>query len=372
MTEVTVSWYTGAMISRETKIFLPVLVFLGIVVVIAGGWYFRQDNRVQPRLPFSALDVPLSEVTEGETPAAPHELSIEWLRAQQYPGSQLVVEETLPARASYRQYVVSYQSEGLKQFALLTIPSGERPTEGWPAIVFNHGYIPPDQYRTTERYQAYVDAFARNGYVVIKPDYRGHGDSEGEPSGAYSSPKYVIDVLNAVASLEQHQEVDENRIGMWGHSMGGYITQRAMVVNTNLKAGVIWAGVVGSYPDLLEVWRRGRPGQPSPSPWPGTRGPGWRVSLVETYGTPESNPDFWNSISATAYLADLGGPIQIHHATGDTSVPVELAQRLYDHLQTAGKPGELFIYQGDDHNITANFNTAMQRSLSFFDTHLKN
>ena len=43
---------------------------------------------------------------------------------------------------------------------------------------------------------------------------------------------------------------------MWGHSMGGYITVRSMVTAGDIKAGVIWAGVVASYPDLMERWRR--------------------------------------------------------------------------------------------------------------------
>ncbi len=49
------------------------------------------------------------------------------------------------------------------------------PDNGRPAIIFNHGYIPPEVYRTTERYVAYQDGFARNGYVTFKSDYRGHG-----------------------------------------------------------------------------------------------------------------------------------------------------------------------------------------------------
>lgn len=38
-------------------------------------------------------------------------------------------------------------------------------------IVFNHGYIRPTDYRTTERYGGYVDAIALRGYIVFKPDY---------------------------------------------------------------------------------------------------------------------------------------------------------------------------------------------------------
>ena len=88
---------------------------------------------------------------------------IEHMRQQSYPGSDLTVEETLEPGANYDRYVVSYLSEGNKIYALLTVPQGQMPQSGWPVIIFNHGYIPPAQYRTTERYVAYVDGFARNG-----------------------------------------------------------------------------------------------------------------------------------------------------------------------------------------------------------------
>ena len=52
-----------------------------------------------------------------------------------------------------------------------------------PVIIFNHGYIPPDVYRTTERYVAYVDLIARSGYIVLRSDYRGHDRSEAEARG---------------------------------------------------------------------------------------------------------------------------------------------------------------------------------------------
>ena len=113
-------------------------------------------------------------------------MSIPAMRQMSYPGSEIIFEDTLEPGANYNRYYVSYLSEGLKQYGLLTIPYGETPPTGWPAIVFNHGYIPPSQYRTTERYIAYVDGFARSGYIVLRPDYRGHGFSEGEARGSYS------------------------------------------------------------------------------------------------------------------------------------------------------------------------------------------
>src|SRR3990167_11353014 len=85
-----------------------------------------------------------------------HSLSIETLKKGEYPGSDITIEQTLASGSNYQRYIVSYKSEGLKIFALLTVPNGTPSTSsGWPAIVFNHGYIPPAQYRTTERYIAY-------------------------------------------------------------------------------------------------------------------------------------------------------------------------------------------------------------------------
>ncbi len=296
-------------------------------------------------------------------------MMIEAMRRLEYPGSDIVIEKELEAGANYRRYYASYLSEGLKIYALLTVPNGERPATGWPVIVFNHGYIPPDQYRTTERYVAYVDRLARSGYIVFRPDYRGHDQSEGEASGAYGQPGYVIDVLNAVASLQRYPAADPHRIGMWGHSMGGYITLRAMVINQEIKAGVIWAGVVASYPDLLTRWRRTPPPAPAvtTTPFPGR---GWRT-WTTWFGTPEENPAFWNAISANAYLADLAGPLQLHHGTGDTSVPVEFSQILSEQVRAAGKTVELYLYEGDDHNLSASFTLAMNRTIEFFDRYVK-
>jgi dipeptidyl aminopeptidase/acylaminoacyl peptidase len=156
--------------------------------------------------------------TPTSTPLSP--LAIESMRKQSFPGSDLVIEQTLEPGANYNRYVASYKSDGLKINGLLTVPTGPKPPTGWPVIIFNHGYIPPDQYRTTERYVAYQDAFARNGYITFKSDYRGHGSSEGRASGGYGNIDYTADVLNALASVKRLKDADPNRIGMWGHSMG--------------------------------------------------------------------------------------------------------------------------------------------------------
>lgn len=328
------------------------------------------SNPTATRLPSSTLTLSAKK-TQSVTPRpteTPHPMVVEVQRAIQYPGSEIVIEDELSPGSNYRRYYASYRSDGLKIYGLLTIPQGEKPEVGWPAIVFNHGYIPPEQYRTTERYVAYVDRLARAGYIVFRIDYRGHDQSEGVATGAYSNPGYLVDVLNAVSSLKRFPQTNPDRIGMWGHSMGGYLTLRAMVVSKEIKAGVIWAGVVGSYEDLMYNWRRSST-VVIPTLRPG--GVRWRDSWVNQYGTPEENPDFWNSISSNSYLAELSGPVQLHHGTADTDVPVEFSTTLAEQIESAGGYVELFTYQGDNHNLSNYFTTAMNRTIEFYDRFLK-
>ncbi|MFC4452376.1 alpha/beta hydrolase family protein [Deinococcus sonorensis] len=329
--------------------------------------------RFHPVLPAALLVSSLLGPVQAAAPASRQfpdasasPLSIVNMRKRSYPGSALTVRQTLKAGSNYKRYVVSYLSDGLRINALLTVPNGTPPKGGWPAIVFNHGYIPPEEYRTTERYVAYQDAFARAGYVTLKSDYRGHGSSQGEAVGGYYDPGYTVDVLNAAASLRKDQRVNASRLGLWGHSMGGSLSLRAMVVEPDwFKAGVIWAGVVAPYNLLQTAWKRG-PGAEYIPPNAKRRG----AQLIEKYGTAAQNPTFWQAVSPNSYLKDLKAPLQLHQGTADVEVPPTFHQALERGLKAAGKPYTAYVYPGDNHNLSRNLSTALQRSVTFFKGHL--
>ena len=278
-------------------------------------------------------------------------VSIQALRARTYPGSALKVERTLNAGSNYTRQVVSYQSEGLTIYGLLTVPRGTPPAGGWPAIVFNHGYIPPDEYRTTERYVAYQDAFARAGFVTLKSDYRGHGDSQGDARGGYQDPGYTVDVLNAAASLKKDPRVNARRLGLWGHSMGGQLSLRAMLVDPDLKAASLWAGVIAGYDVLATDWNRA-PDTPRPTLDP-------------------LNRRYLRLLSPNAYLKDLRGrPLQLHHGTADKDVPYSFQVALANDLRAAQQPFTAYRYDGDNHNLSGNLGVALRRSVAFFQANL--
>ena len=338
---------------------------LSVIAVLTFMWWVKRpitknDESVSQAIVEENLDQS-AVINNAET------LKLSDLKKYQ-PKVSILVEVEKIKESRYEKSVVTYESDGYKIRALLGIPKGQIPGGGWPVIIFNHGYIPPAEYRTNEKYVSYFDRLVLAGYAVVKSDYRGHGESEGEAEGGYGSDAYSRDIRNLVATIRSDSRINPERVGMWGHSMGGHITLRNMVVDPNIKAGVIWAGVVASYPDLLNNWRRTNNSSPLPSAsYPGRR---WRSILQEQYGTPEQNPEFWNSISATNYLDQISGPVQLHHGTADTSVPVMFSRTLDQKLKEVDKVVELYEYPGDDHNISQNFGTAMNRTIEFFKKYL--
>ncbi len=294
-----------------------------------------------------------------------HPMEIVAMRQGSYPGSDIVIDKELEKGPNFRRYYAWYRSEGLKIYGMLTIPQAPMPQGGHPALVFLHGSIEPTIYRTLERYVAYTDWLSRSGYVVFKIDLRGHDRSEGVATGAYSTPGFTVDTLNAVAALQRHPQVNPEKIGMWGHSMGGFLTLRAMVISKQIKVGVIWAGLVCDYPDMFYRWRR-NPATVTPRVFSG-----WRAEWIASNGTPEEAPEFWKAVSANTYLADLSGPLQLHHGTGDTSVPAVFSEELDVAVKEVGGTSELHIYKADNHNLSVSFATAMTRTVQFFDKYLK-
>lgn len=376
--------------------YYALLLFL---ILIAAGCSlpgFALLNKIQSKSATTALHIPATEETPevesdltstatlvpsstpSPTPAEivfeiGQELTIKYLRKLEINSSEIVFHERLSSGYNYARHLVSYTSEGNQIFGLLTIPFTEAPEEGFKAIVFNHGYIPPTVYQTTERYQAYVDYLARNGFVVFKIDYRGHGNSEGLPSGSYFSPGYTIDAISALKSLQTLDYVDSESIGMWGHSMAGNLVLRAMLVEPDIKAGVIWAGAVYSYDDFLTFGINDHTYRPPAVPGEleqdehlsGTR------PIFEANGWPDPDQPFWQSVSLTENIDFLERPIQLHHAVDDPVVDVNYSHGLAGVLLENGKNYEFYTYDGGGHNLISPwFDKAMLRTVQFFKDNL--
>lgn len=337
----------------DKRVATSILFIASIGLVLMGVFVYGSKPGSENMLT-TTLPSPQAETVDKEL----HPMAIEALRQIEYPGGDFVIEETLSNGTNYRRFVASYKSENLKIFGLLTVPLTSMPAEGFPTIIFVHGYIPPKQYSTINSYPTYQATLARAGFVTFKPDLRGHGNSEGEPVSAHYSEKYVVDTMNAIAYLKEYEGVNPERIGYWGHSNGGQIGLRVALVSSDIKAASFWAGVVGSYEDMFETYVENIPFLDNE-----------RNPLVQVHGLPSENPEFWNPLEPYEYLEDINIPIELQHGTNDADVPIELSLSLKSALEGAGKNVE-YVEYSDDHNISANASRAWQKTISFFREHL--
>jgi dipeptidyl aminopeptidase/acylaminoacyl peptidase len=321
-------------------------------------------------------NVDVSQATSAPTYQSP--ISIPYLRTIKFESNGLTIEQKLNDGGTYERFIVSYTSEGNKIYALLTVPKGEMPEGGFQAIVFNHGYIPPKQYSTQSNYVSYVDYLARNGFVVLKIDFRGNGQSEGIASGSYFSSSYTKDAISALKSLQKFEKVNPEKIGFWGHSMSGNLVLRSMLINKEIKAGVIWAGAVYSYADFAKYRIQDNSYSPIQTQ-PGTlindpnRDTSQNTSkLRENYQETDFNNQYWSEVSLTKNIKYLEMPLQIHHAINDSVVNIGYSRDLAEILKENNKNFEFYEYDYGNHNIEGgSFNLAMDRTVKFFKNNLK-
>src|SRR3989339_913328 len=156
------------------KIFALFLIII-IVVLASISIGFKKNNLIEK------IDKAALSIKEKNKPVpffSP--IGIEYLRSLEISSEKVKIDEELQDGSNYKRYIASYKSEGNIVYGLLTIPESDMPEGGYPVIIFNHGYIPPAQYQTTEGYVAYIDYLAKNGFIVFKIDFRGNGRSSGD------------------------------------------------------------------------------------------------------------------------------------------------------------------------------------------------
>lgn len=208
------------------------------------------------------------------------ELSIEALRERSY-GSRLKVEKQ-SARDGNDPLIVSYLSDGLRVYSRVDIPALPPPEDGFPVVVFVHGWLGIERAPSSDfyidgdsNYQAMIAKYVEAGFVVFTPGWRGHGTVNGVPAdgiefmeawdnGSYISPVfYSIDVLNLLDSLSTFEDNKLNlaNVNLVAHSQGGDVALITLAiagegsgVATEISSGSLWSGCFPSRFTQLETY----------------------------------------------------------------------------------------------------------------------
>jgi dienelactone hydrolase len=310
--------------------------------------------------------------------------TIDGLRQRDFRSGEIHIRETLTENEFYTSYLIDYPSDGLTITGVMQIPAGDGP---FPVIVMNHGFFSRSVYITgdgTDRASAFL---AQQGYITLASDYRSWGNSDVAESLFYSG--LVIDVINLINAIPSIPEADPDRIGMWGHSMGGGVTMKVLTIlggNTNtetmIKAAVLYSSVSADDADIIARWGMGCFGDIAA----GEQVFGCNsadvipvdlsLNLQTAYHKAASDTEALKEVAAYYHLGYVTTPIQVHYGTNDglvySGTPPEWSIKLTQGLRDAGKQVELYQYDGEGHSFIGEpWFIFMRRVLRFFDENVK-
>lgn len=257
---------------------------------------------------------------------------------------------------------ISFPSAGDGQTvqAKLLLPDGYDPArkdgKRWPCLFFIHGAgIASSVLQQWGSYQEYRYVFnaymAKKGYVIMDLDYRGssgYGRNWRTDVFLHMGGKDLDDVLGAVNYLQKLENVDLQRLGIWGVSYGGFMTNMALFLKPGVfKAGSSWAAV---------------------NDWENYNAGYTRQRLT----TPAENPEAYRRSSPIYFSGNLQDHLQIVHGVVDSNVLFQDAVQLTEKLIYEGKPFEEIFYPQEDHGFQRDETLidSFKRAASFFDRHL--
>jgi dipeptidyl aminopeptidase/acylaminoacyl peptidase len=288
------------------------------------------------------------------TPDIFSEMYIDALAARTYGGGVLEDLGELPATSTgFNRRLFRFRSDGLNMFGFINIPRGEGP---FPLIFMFHGYVEPKEYATLDYSVRYADALANAGYIVLHPNLRGYAPSP--PANNSLGIGDTIDALNLISLVRQQagtdgllKTADKEHIGLWGHSMGGGIVMRVLVIDKEIDAALLYASIHAQEEKNLTHFEEDGRG----------------------YEKPDASSEALVKLSPLIYMDRIAAPVSIHHGENDTVVPPEWSDFLCGYLNELEKNVECQEYPGQPHTFQNNGDTQfIANTIRFFNDYLKN
>ena len=291
--------------------------------------------------------------SDGNQPLHPVVLSAggqwRWLAPEAIPSSFPSSKLVMP------QAVTFMAKDGQETHAQLFLPR-ETTSKPHPAILFFHGG-PQMQMLLgfhTHRAHSWMIAFNQylvaEGYIVLSVNYRGgtgygldyrEADNFGPGGGSE-----LNDIVGAITYLRGRQDVDSQRLGIWGASYGGLMTELGLArASGALAAGVDYAGIYNWSTFLSSV------GEP-------IDGDDANRRAVES--SPISTIDQWHS------------PVLLVKADGDLDVPSQQATALIEDLRSHNIDHEVIMIPNEIHDMARYSSWMMLFNAAdvYFDRHL--
>lgn len=247
--------------------------------------------------------------------------------------------------------------DGLNLAVIEEFPEGKGP---FPTVVLVHGYASG---KNANSNQALVDRLHAQGIATVRFDFRGHYDSEGKIEDVNISTG-LEDLEAIMEHVLANPKVDRERLGIYGSSYGGVVTE--VFVSRNpiftciiLKAPATdWNGGkwVRLGDDVIREWKN--------------KGVYTFTYDDKAIPTPYSLIEDIASYDVYKEIASVKVPVLIVHGNKDESVPLDQSKKL---AEAIGANARLIVYPGANHRFTTShdFEKVVDDMASFFTKELQ-
>ena len=267
---------------------------------------------------------------------------------------------------------VVISSDGLKLAGIVRMPEGMKAGERRPAFLVLHGF---GSNKDAGNVTAPCDLLDRLGYITLRFDMRGCGDSEGEP-GRLICLEQVADTRSALRFMATRADVDPDRIAVLGSSFGAAVAVYTAGVDPKVAAVISSGGwgngerkfqgqhsAPGAYEKFLAMLEEGRKHRERTGqslmvprydivPIPGHLRDHLAKRSVQMFPaeTAQSMFDF----KAEEVIGNIAPrPVLLLHSSTDSVTPTEQSIEMF---KRAGQPTELHLFADTDHFMFAEDN----------------
>ena len=323
-----------ALTSGETIEWNPVETSDGKTLLCLGS------SATSPAMPYRVTSTGRESIAKNMIPA-------------EFPGPQLVTPKQ----------VVFKSEDGLEIHGQLFTPKNQK--KRGPALIFMHGGPIRQMLLGWHYMQYYHNAYAMNqylaskGYTVLSVNYRlgimyGRAFRE-PPKSVWRGASEYQDIVAGAKFLQRLDNVDPQRIGLWGGSYGGFLTAMGLARNSDIfKAGVDFHGV-HDWATFLPMWAE-------------------EVDANNAGSAPDVKEarELAFKSSPVASIANWRSPVLLVHGDDDRNVPFQQTTDLVEKLRGQKVAFEELIIPDEIHDLLRwnDWVRAYRATVEFFDRRL--
>ncbi|NIJ08024.1 dipeptidyl aminopeptidase/acylaminoacyl peptidase [Sphingomonas vulcanisoli] len=258
--------------------------------------------------------------------------------------------------AAFVAHDIRWKSGGEEVQGWLLEPQGASATAKQPMITIIHGG-PAAATMPRFIWGGNNEALLAHGYWLFQPNPRGsygHGEAFVRANVKDFGGGDLEDDLAGIAAVEKQAPIDDDRLGIFGHSYGGFMTMWTVTHSKRFKAAVAGAGIA----DWVAYY-----GQNGIDQW---MIPYFGASAYDDYAT-------YDRLSPIRSIRRAATPTFIYVGERDVECPPAQSLEFWHGLRAMNVPTELVIYADEGHGIRKPANTAdiTNRMVGWFDRYLK-